>query len=36
MFLLSETRKFQFIGETEIVFHDAVVLLATARVLVCP
>lgn len=36
MFLLSKTRRFQVIGETEIVFHDAVVLLATARVLVCP
>lgn len=36
MFLLSKTRRFQFMGETEIVFLDAVVLLATAQVLVCP
>lgn len=35
MFLLSKTRRFQFMGETEIAFLDAVVLLATAQVLVC-
>jgi len=36
MFLLSKTRRFQFMGETKIVFFDAVVPLATAQGLVCP
>lgn len=36
MFLLSKTRRFRFMGETEIVFLDAVALLAAAQVFIWP